>query len=72
MSTLMGRLRIVLPFVGFAALLTVLTFTLAPENSAWFAGLPWALLLVFWGYLAILARRGERLAARLKRRPPAI
>ena len=72
MSTLMGRLRIILPFVAFAAIITALTFTLAPDNPAWFAGLPWALLLVFWGYLALLTRRGERGAARLKRRPPAI
>ena len=72
MSTPMSRLRIIVPFVAFAAVVTALTFALAPEHPVWLAGLPWALLLIFWGYLAVLTRRGQRHAARLEGHPPAI
>ena len=60
MSTFTDRLRIILPFVAFAAVVIILTGGIAPGHEAWAAALPWVLLVLFWVYLALMMRRARR------------
>jgi hypothetical protein len=59
-STFKDRLRMILPFLAIVIAAVALSRLVAPGNATWAAALPWALLALFWVYLAVMIRRERR------------